>query len=197
MKQYITNFKKNFKKTRLYFWGYKQKELSWKHLIDKNVAEASAIRYKQKLHTNLNLEHPSTLNEKIQYLKLNDFYNNDLVTQLADKYEVRSYIKNAGLGFLLNDLYGLYDNINDLNWNSLPEQCAIKCTFGAGRNIIIDNKQHFSEKKVKSLLKSYLSTPFGYSTVQPHYLSMKKDLLWKNILVMNKATIQLITNFSV
>lgn len=170
----IKQLKQAIKKSSFYYFGFYLKEQYWKRLVSKDIIAATKKVYKKKMHTELDLENPRLLNEKVQYLKLNDYLNNSLITQLADKYDVREYIKNKGLEFLLNDIYGVYDSIEQLNWDVLPTKCAIKCTFGAGRNIIIDDKTQFDERKVKKLLRCYLNVPFGYSSVQPHYLSMER-----------------------
>lgn len=173
----FNKLKQTIKKSGIYYFYFNLKEQYWKRMMAKDIVYATQRLYKKKLGQDLNIDHPTLFNEKIQYLKLHDYLDNPLITQLADKYEVRKYIQDKGLGFLLNDILGLYDSVDDLDWESLPKQCAIKCTFGAGRNIIIDNKELFDERKVKRLLKRYLTVPFGYSNVQPHYLDMKKRFL--------------------
>jgi hypothetical protein len=49
------------------------------------------LKFKHKLGYKLNLEHPKRLNEKIQWLKLND--RNPLFALCADKYTVRHYVE--------------------------------------------------------------------------------------------------------
>lgn len=68
----------------------------------------------------INLTTPKTLDEKIQWLKLNTYYNNQLVTNCADKFKVREYVENCGCGEILNDLYGVYDDPDKINWEELP-----------------------------------------------------------------------------
>ena len=50
-----------------------------------------------------------TINERLQYLKLRSYYRNPLITRCADKYAVREYLTEKGLGNLLPELYGVYD----------------------------------------------------------------------------------------
>ncbi len=47
--------------------------------------------YKEQTGKTLNLEHPQTYNEKIQWMKLYD--STPLKTRLADKYLVRKWVK--------------------------------------------------------------------------------------------------------
>lgn len=83
----------------------------------------------------LNLKKPKRYSEKIQYYKL--FYNNPVLIQCVDKYDVREYVKSCGLGCILNDVYGIYDNSSEINFEILPEEFVCKDTLGAGSNAVI------------------------------------------------------------
>ena len=48
------------------------------------------IFFRSRLGYKLNLKHPKTFNEKIQWLKLYD--RNPLYSKLSDKYEVRDFV---------------------------------------------------------------------------------------------------------
>ena len=50
------------------------------------------------LKKKVDLKNPKTFNEKIQWLKLYDYPNNQLVIDGADKYKVREYVEKKGLG---------------------------------------------------------------------------------------------------
>ena len=66
--------------------------------------------FKWTFKRDLDLYNPQTFSEKIQYLKL---YNRTRqLNLLADKYEVRQYVKSLGLGHLLNHLIGVYQKID-------------------------------------------------------------------------------------
>ena len=49
--------------------------------------------YKEKTGQNLNLNNPTTFNEKLQWLKL--YNKNPRYTDLVDKFAVREYIKQT------------------------------------------------------------------------------------------------------
>lgn len=61
-----------------------------------NPTTASKIIYFLTMGKKLNLKNPQTLNEKIQWLKLYRYQNNELITQLVDKYRVREYLRGGG-----------------------------------------------------------------------------------------------------
>ncbi len=97
--------------------------------------------YKRAFGKPLNLQAPSTWNEKINHLKLNDYSKNALVTQCADKYAVREYIKAKGCEEILNELYFACDSVQEIPWETLPEKFVIKGNHGSGYNLICQNKQ--------------------------------------------------------
>ncbi len=54
----------------------------------------------------LNLKKLDTLNEKLQYLKLRTYSDNETVTLCVDKLRVREYLAKRGLGHLSATLIG-------------------------------------------------------------------------------------------
>ena len=87
------------------------------------------IRYLIRFHKRLNLDNPVNLNEKIQYLSLRT--DTSEWTRLSDKYAVRDYVKECGLERILNRLYGVWDNADDIDFDNLPDEFVIKTTLPA------------------------------------------------------------------
>lgn len=54
------------------------------------------LRYKEKFGKEPDLENPQTLNEKVMWLMLHA--DDRRWSELADKYRVREYVKQCGLG---------------------------------------------------------------------------------------------------
>lgn len=113
------------------------------------------VRYQHVFHKKLNLDTPKSFNEKLLYLKLNDYIKNPLVIQCADKYAVREYVSNCGYSHLLNELYGVYENTKDIAWDNLPQQFVLKWNFGAGMNIICSDKSKLNERETIEKLKKW------------------------------------------
>lgn len=99
-----------------------------------------SVQYLIKCGRLPNLKNPKRYTEKIQWYKMN--YRTKLETQCADKYAVREYVESKGLGFLLNELYAVYDNADDIDFESLPDSYAMKANNGSGvtNAFITDNK---------------------------------------------------------
>lgn len=128
------------------------------------------VVYYTKFGVPINLKHPRTLDEKIQWLKLNTYKGNPLVTQCADKYAVRDYVEKAGCGEILNELYGVYDKVEDIPWDSLPDQFVVKWNFGCGQNLIVFDKSNLNIEDAKNKLNEWYKTKdtfyLAYSEIQ-------------------------------
>lgn len=142
----------------------------------------SKLYFKIILKETLNLKDPKTFNEKLQWLKLYEWPNNALAIKCADKYAVREYVKSCGYEELLNDLYGVWDNADDINWAELPEQFVLKCNHGCGYNIICPDKSKLDEKSTKKQLNKWLKEDFGRFNIEPHYSKIKPRIICEKFL---------------
>lgn len=107
----------------------------------------------------LNIKIPKTFNEKIIYNKLYNRFENGHF--LADKFEVRKYIKKIiGEEFLV-PLLGIYDNEEKIDFTVLPKKFVIKITQGSGWNILIEDKNNTNFKEVKEKLKFWLKLDYS------------------------------------
>lgn len=123
------------------------------------------------------LENPQTLDEKIQWMKLYYYKNNDLVKECADKWRVRDYIKRCGLGHILNDIISIYENVDDINWRELPNKFVLKWNFGNGGNVVCNNKEKLDIEKAATDLKRFQKVKFHLLAAEPQYDVDKKVLL--------------------
>lgn len=138
---------------------------------------ASKRLYKKKFDRKLDLENPQFFNEKLMWLKLNIYSNNSLVTKCADKYRVREYVKECGYGDILNDLLGVWDSVDDIDWEALPNKFALKCNHGAGYNIICDDKRKIDIKDTKYKLKKWMKEDYWKLSAEMHYKYIPKKII--------------------
>jgi len=102
----------------------------------------------------LNLREPKGFNEKLQWLKL--YFRDDAYKKLVDKYEVKSYIHDHYPEIRLINTLGIWNNAEDVDYNSLPNQFVVKCTHDSGSTIICQRKQEFDAAKSREMLKTSL-----------------------------------------
>ncbi len=121
------------------------------------------------------LEDPQTFSEKLNYIKL--YYRPKLLTQLVDKYAVREYVQKKGCGHILNKLYGVYDQAEDIPFEHLPDQFVAKVTHGSNWNIIcIDKNQLDWEEESKKLTK-WLNTDFYHQYREWAYKDVPRRIM--------------------
>lgn len=135
------------------------------------------IFYKKRIGKKINLKNPKTFNEKIQWLKLNYLYPNKLVTRCADKVEVRNYIKEKGCEEILVDVIGIYNDVDKINFDQLPNKFALKWNFGCGYNIICTDKNKLNERVAKKVLKKWGHSKFHLHNSELHYKNIKRKVI--------------------
>lgn len=128
------------------------------------------------LKKKVDLKHPKTFNEKIQWLKLHDYPTNQLVIDGADKYKVRDYVKQKGLGNILVPLIDDFDRPEDINWDKLPNKFVLKCNHGCAYNILCNDKNSFDTKAAVKKLKKWMKEDFGAFNIETHYSKIKPHI---------------------
>ena len=126
------------------------------------------VVYRIKKKKKMDWNNPKTLPEKLLKLKVTNYNHNPLVKQCADKYEVRKYIQDKGLGDMLNPLIAVYDSPSEIEWDKLPQRFAMKLNTGSGHNIICHDYEKFDKKQAIEKLQSWMkSKPWlGYAEMQ-------------------------------
>ena len=163
------------------FWGrYAVSEyhcfMSW--LMPKIKSDKKAViqYYKKKSGgETLDLEHPKTFSQKMQWYKLND--RNPLMQRCADKLAVREYIKSKGYSELLNDLLGVYTNAREIHLEELPDQFVIKAAHGSGFNIIVKDKDKLNWRHAKLLLNSWMHQNIAWGGREWVYKNMPRHII--------------------
>ena len=159
-----------------YLWLRHEWKVIRKNAERMNDREFAYISYKQRTGKELNLDDPRTFDEKLWYLKL---YNRDpLLTICSDKYRVREYVERCGLGHILNKLYGVYDDARDIDFDSLPSPCFLKCNHTSGYNIIFDRTKPFNRcifiRTFNFILKQnyyWCSREWNYKNIEPKIIA--------------------------
>ena len=121
------------------------------------------------LKKRINFRNPTTFNEKIQWLKIFDFPYNPLVIQCANKYSVREYLEDKGLGDRLVPLIASWDSADKITWDKLPNSFVLKCNHGCAYNIICSDKRKMDKRVVIQQLNSWMKEDFGVFNIEPHY----------------------------
>ena len=142
----------------------------------------SKFYFRYLLKYPLNLKNPQTFNEKLQWLKLYEWPENPIAIQCGDKYTVRAYLEEKGLDSYLNDLIGHWEKVEDIDWDSLPNQFAMKVSNACGENIICEDKSRLDIEEAKKKLNMWIKRDFGKFNAEPHYSKMKPHIICEKFL---------------
>ena len=113
------------------------------------------LAYKAYMGRKLKLNDPQTFNEKLQWLKL--YNRKPEYTMMVDKYKVREYIaQTLGEEYLI-PLLGVWDDPDEIDFDTLPDQFVLKCNHNSGLGMCIcKDKSKLDIPKVKAELRKGL-----------------------------------------
>lgn len=117
-----------------------------------------------------------TYTEKLQWLKL--YGRRPLDTTLSDKYAVKDYISNTIGSKYVIPLLGVWDNFEDIDFDSLPSQFVMKCTHNSGGKIVCKDKSRtFDKKNAKRILERCLKRDFFYKSRECAYKGIPRRII--------------------
>lgn len=141
------------------------------------------LRYYAYFHRFPNLKNPKDMNEKILYMKL--YTDTSRWTELADKYKVREYVKSCGLEDHLIPLIGMWTDVNDIDFNTLPESFIFKANNGVGKSelMLVKDKKKLNIEDAKKYLDELLKRKHvGVLSGETHYKKMIPCIIAEELL---------------
>lgn len=133
------------------------------------------LTYRIRFGEKLDLKNPVTYNQKLQWLKLND-RNPDYI-KMVDKIEAKEYVKNIIGGEYIIPTIGTWNDINEIDFDSLPNQFVLKCSHDSGSIIVCKDKKSFDIKKAKKRLSKGLKTEAFYWGREWPYKGVKPRII--------------------
>ncbi len=133
------------------------------------------LKYRACFGKKLKLKNPTTFNEKLQWLKLYD--RKPEYTAMVDKYEAKKYAaERIGDEYIIPTL-GVWDRVEDIDFDSLPEQFVLKCTHDSGGLVICRDKSQLNIEEAKEKLQKALKNNFYYSYREWPYKNVKPRII--------------------
>lgn len=132
--------------------------------------------YERVTGKKLNIKNPRTFNEKLQWLKL--YNRKPEYTQLVDKYEVKKIVSNLVGGEYVIPTIGLYESVDEIDFDALPNQFVLKCTHDSGGVVICKDKPSFDKQQALEKLHHcfqknfyWLNREWPYKNVKPRIIA--------------------------
>ena len=124
----------------------------------------------------LNLDHPRTYNEKLQWLKLYD--STPLKTRLADKYLVREWVKEKIGEEYLVPLLGVWDSFDEIDFDALPQRFVLKANHGCGWNLIVNDKSQLDLEDAREKFNTWMGLNYAYCNgLELHYMHIPPKII--------------------
>jgi len=131
--------------------------------------------WKLRMDYPLNLDNPQTFSEKIQWLKLHD--RKPIYTIMVDKYEAKKYVANIiGEEYIIPTL-AVYDSVEDINFDTLPDQFVMKCTHDSGGLVICRDKSKLNYRNALNKLSKALKRRYFYQNREWPYKSVRPRII--------------------
>ena len=109
-----------------------------------------------------NFRHPKDLSELILSAMNKKSFSDYSV--YADKVNVREYIKSKGLERLLLNVFGVWEDANDIDFDALPDKFALKPNNGSGGHVFCHDKSKLNiPEAIKQLNQALVHTNPSYA----------------------------------
>ena len=132
-------------------------------------------KYCNDKHKNVNIDNPKTIQDKINWLKVNDL--SPLKTKCADKIKVHEYCKEKLGKDICIPIIKIYNSADEIKWDELPDKFVMKCNHGSGMNIIVKDKSKINKLECISKLNTWMKRDFAFQNgYEMHYHNIEHKI---------------------
>ena len=141
-----------------------------------NAKEFLKKEYRFLMGKDLDLGNPKLYTEKLQWLKLYD--HRPEYTTMVDKYTVKQYVaERIGEEYVI-PLLGVWERVEDIDFDTLPDQFVLKTTHDSGGLVICKDKSQLDIQAAKKKLAYFLNRRYydynrewPYKNVKPRIIA--------------------------
>ena len=144
------------------------------------------LLYQVRTGKKIDWKKPKSFNEKLNWLKLYD--RRPEYVKMADKYEVREYIKEKLGEEYLIPILGVWDSVEEIDFSTLPEQFVLKCTHDSASVVICKDKSAFDKEAAIQKLKDSLEINYFYPSREWPYKEIKPRIIAEQYMVDESHT---------
>lgn len=159
----------------------KYKELFNLYFKDKKKFYSKGRKYiSQQLGKIYNESNVITFQDKLNYLLIHESPEDK--TNIVDKIQLRNYSKTILGKDICTPILKIYNDIDEINLDELPEKFVLKCNHGSGMNIFCEDKSKFNISKVKKKLKEWMNINYGLLRFEYQYLNVNRQVFAEKLL---------------
>lgn len=139
--------------------------------------------FRARMGYRLDLKKCTTFNEKLQLIKLYD--HKPLYSTIVDKYEVKEYVGGIiGKGYIV-PTYGVWESIDDIDFEGLPDKFVLKCTHDSGGICVVKEKNAENIRVAKRIIERSLKKNYFYLYREWPYKNVKPRIIAEQYLESN------------
>ena len=121
-----------------------------------------------------------TFQDKLNYLLIYESPENK--TTIVDKILLRNYSREKLGKDICTPILKIYNNLDEINLEELPDKFVLKCNHGSAMNIFCYDKFKFNLTKAKLELKKWMNINYGLLGFEYQYLNVKKKIFAEPLL---------------
>ncbi len=156
--------------------------------VFRHVPDKLWVQFKYFCHFRkpVNLKDPKTFNEKLQWLKL--YYQDPAHTRMVDKYGMKGYVtERIGAQYVI-PLLGVWDKVEDIDFDSLPSQFVLKTTHDCAGLVICTDKEKLDVEQAKATLQKALQNDYFVRYREWPYKNVKPRIIAEEYMVDESGT---------
>ena len=115
-----------------------------------------------------------TFQDKLNYLLI--YESPEEKANIVDKILLRNYSQKILGKDICPPILKIYNDIDDIKLDELPDKFILKCNHGSGMNIFCDDKSKFNLTKAKIKLKKWMKINYGLLRFEYQYLNIKRKV---------------------
>ncbi len=139
------------------------------------------LQFRQTFGYPLDWDHPRTLNEKLNWMKLN--VREPIQRIAADKYAVREYVRARISSAHLIPLLRAYERAEDIRLAELPGAFVLKVNHGSGQNWIVRDKTREDERCIRRQFREWMTASHYAQSREWPYKDMKPVVVAEELLL--------------
>lgn len=151
-----------------------------------------SLRYRCQMGHWIDWKHPRTFTEKLQWLKVYDYKPE--YTRMVDKLAAKDYVaERIGKEYIIPTL-GVWDSVEDIDWDSLPNQFVLKTTHGGGGCgvVVCPDKSNLDKEKAIAKLRVSMRSNAGQTYREKAYLNVPRKIIAEKFMAERKAPSEIV-----
>lgn len=160
---------------KLYIWRSTRIFRRHAQMDEGEIREEICKLYEHYLDRKLDWSNLQRYTEKMQWKKL--YYINPKEYILSDKLAVRPWVKEMiGEEFLI-PLLGVWDNFDEIDFDSLPPRFVLKPTHSSANILIVKDKNRFDKEYAALMFRLWMSVDYAYASFEMNYKGIPRHII--------------------